>query len=156
MEVRAQFSKWRASPLCCGWCRVQGCLRELFLKADTAPTEAAISLYIMAYSFWLWMHGYEAWDYIEYHQISRWMPTNLWPVLLCGVGLAQFASLLSMYPLTLMSRAYRLIVSVVTSSVLSYMAFIWVLERPTDPHFLFYAGLATGGWWVVLRTRDIR
>ena len=154
MLIEAAYSKWKRQARVC---RPWSCLSEMMCRADTVPTEALLAFFTLAYGLRLVALGPGYWSDPEYmYAVGLGIPIWVWPSFLVFVGLLQTASLFSRYPLTKCSRILRLVATGLTTSVWFNLAVVHHLLAGNEPEWMFPAALATGGVWVIIRTRSIR
>lgn len=158
MIVMAGYSKWKRA-VSCGWmCRPLRCIAALVTRADTAPTEFSIAMFLTVYGLWMHSGGVGYWGEGEYTLIVAYLgiPSAVWPLVVAGMGISQFVSLFSTYPNSMWSRLLRVVTTGVTTLVLTFMAIAQGLQSPHDPGWIAFAGIAVGGMWIFIRTRGVR
>jgi hypothetical protein len=139
-------------------CRPIRCLKALFTRADTAPTELSIAMFLTVYGLRMHIGGVGYWDTSEYALVVGQLGISpvVWPLVILAMGVAQFASLFSSYPNTMWSRVLRIITSGLTTLVLTFLALAQWLQNAHEPSWLAFAGIAAGGMWIFIRTQGVR
>lgn len=154
MLIEAAYAKWKRSAKVC---RPWSCLAEIVCRADTAPTEALLAFFTLAYGLRLAVYGPGYWPDPEYmYAVGMGIPVWCWPAALLIVGTLQSWSLFSRYPLTRCSRIGRLVATILTTVIWFNDAVVHHLLAGNEPEWMFPAALSVGGVWIIIRTRSIR
>ena len=157
MIVSADYSKWKVGLTCRRIGRPFRCMWALATKADTAPTEFSIAVFLVVYSLRMLLNGVGYWADSEYALVV-YLGLNIttYPWLLFSLAVVQFCSLFSHYPNTTASRLLRVVVSGLSVMALTFLALARWLQAAHEPGWIPFAGLAMGGLWIFIRTRRVR
>jgi ABC-type branched-subunit amino acid transport system permease subunit len=161
MLIEAEFSKWKANAKVQGLIgmvlRCPRCFWMLVTRADTAPSEFSLAIFLVVYAFRLVTKGHAYWDTSEYSLVAiMQIPHDLWAWTLLALGVGQTVSLFSAYPLTKLSRIYRIIITGFSAVAVSFIALARWLYTPNEPGWIPWAGLALAACWIFVRTRGVR